>query len=629
MGIISNIRKRISDKKQKKINDEHIKSVWDRLKEISSEKYMDDETRDIRKQQIITDFALDVKKGIIILENVKGNDSLEIVENYFKESYPEVLEIGESIRFSQMFKKIEEELEEYMFDCKNGPERYEKMEKIALEFYEKYPKDKTRNLSLNPLTKLEKYNIICSYFERGIRDEEIFLEIQGGIKVLARNKTIREIRNIENIDEQERLYNEFIRDFYEGIEDPEEWFVEAFEDSEFIKRRNKIKKCKEYEVEYEGNPPIIYETDKVNEKALKEKNRERAREKLKIETSVKDFVLVRTTNFYPKDGIVETLDKHTAPEYNKSLFKDEIKDAGLNVEEFDTLDFVSRRTSHYTLNGLVASHMYGNFEGRKFIIVEPFEEQINNDGLLSIDESDTYFECDLKLSDKAIILIRLEEYKEMYKDPIKRKQLQKMNIRIFTEDEKIAVKVLLHDLGYVYEELDEWGYSLVGDNPELRYARKLENVIIEEIKRLQEEGKNVESVNHCDSKSQEKDEIRLAKLNVEKIDRFVNLLFENTDVNFSPKYLKRIFQNRFFYCSNEYDEEYHYLDKDIKEPEGLVKMKPKEVFEKVGPEKIKEITQKYNEMILEEHKEARKQKDKELIEKGLMPKEEKEGQEVE
>ena len=79
----------------------------------------------------------------------------------------------------------------------------------------------------------------------------------------------------------------------------------------------------------------------------------------------------------------------------------------------------------------------------------------------------------------------------------------------------------------------------------------------------------------------------------------------NVDINFSPKYLKRIFINRATFKNDQDD---HYLDSDIEEPEGLVKMTPQEIFDKIGPDKIKEVTDKFNENMLEEHKEARKQK---------------------
>ena len=269
--------------------------------------------------------------------------------------------------------------------------------------------------------------------------------------------------------------------------------------------------------------------------------------------------------------------------------------------------------------------MYGSFDGRNFIIIEPFEEQVNNDGLLSIDESDTYFEGDLKLSDKAIVLMKLEEYKERYKDPTQRKEMEKMNIRLFTGNEKIAVNMLLQELGYVYEDIGMWGYSLDTNTPELKYARNLEDVMKEETERLQKEGKNVETVTHFYSKSREIDSQKTWKLELERIDKFVELLAENVDINFSPKYLKRIFINRATFKNDQDD---HYLDSDIEEPEGLVKMTPQEIFDKIGPDKIKEVTDKFNENMLEEHKEARKQKDKELIEKGFVTKDEKEGQEV-
>lgn len=625
MGILSDLRKKSEMRKIKKKNNEEIEKVLGELKSVDSDTIMDDETKSLRKQYLITKFALNIKNGILKFDDIKEKDPLEIAEKVFEKIYPQVGDIGKEIRFSQMFREIEDEMNESL--VRSGPqmERYKKIEKLALEFYEKYPDDPSRDLSIKPLSNLEVHNIICSYFEKGLSDGYSLQDVLKRMRIFTANKVIGQIRNAPNKKEQERMYQEYVNDFLDGEELPKEYVVRYFEESEFLQDRNRRKKCEELGVEYNKEPLIIYEGTEKNAQKLDDENRKRAEDKLYEKTTVSDLVMVRTTNVFPKNGVVEILDKHSMPEFQDSFFKREIKDAGLDLKEFETYSFVNRRTSHWTLNGLVSSHMYGSFDGRNFIIIEPFEEQVNNDGLLSIDESDTYFEGDLKLSDKAIVLMKLEEYKERYKDPTQRKEMEKMNIRLFTGNEKIAVNMLLQELGYVYEDIGMWGYSLDTNTPELKYARNLEDVMKEETERLQKEGKNVETVTHFYSKSREIDSQKTWKLELERIDKFVELLAENVDINFSPKYLKRIFINRATFKNDQDD---HYLDSDIEEPEGLVKMTPQEIFDKIGPDKIKEVTDKFNENMLEEHKEARKQKDKELIEKGFVTKDEKEGQEV-
>lgn len=625
MGILSNIRSSLKERKQKRINDEEIKRVINGLKEADSDQITDEESKNLRRQYWVTELAIKVKSGEVKFEDSKGKDPLEVVESILEPLYPQIKDVGKEIRFTQMFREISDIIEECIMRMGVHKENYDRIEKLAIDFYKQYPDDKTRNFNMNPLSDMEIHNIICSYYKKGIDNEEVLEEILKRMEIFTANKVIEKIRNNPSKIEQERMYEEYVRDFLGGVEDSEEYFVSFFEESEFIQKRNLRKKCEEYGVEYDKEPLIIYEADESKEKELDEKNIDRIYERRGESSNVSDLILVRTTNAYPKNGIVEILDKHIMPEYQESFFRKEIEKSGLDLKDFDMYSFMSRRTSHWTLNGLVSSHMYGNFEGRNFIITEPFEKQVNHDGLLNIDEADTYFNGDLKLSDKAIVLMKLEEYKERFKDPAKREEMKNMNIRLFVGDEKIAVKMLLQDLGYVYEEIGMWGYDLGEEKPEDKYARKLEAVMQAETERLQKEGKNIKPGTHFYSETREIDLRRNFELENEKLDRFVEMLFQYSDVNFSPKYLKRVFINRMSYKE---DDEDHYLDSNIEEPEGLVKMGPQEVFDKIGPEKIKEITKKYNEMILEEHKIAREKKDEELAKKGWIEKEETKGQEV-
>lgn len=624
MGLLTDLKEKLEERKQKRINDSELKKALKELEEIDSDTLMDEDTKNIRRQYLITNLAIKVKNGTLKFETGKEKEPLEIIENVLKTSYPKIKEVGKEIRFSNMFKKIEELMNESLFRTGVHKENYEKIERLALEFYKQYPDDKTRNFEIRPLTVKEVHNIICSYFEKGIDNEDVLENVLRRMDIFTSNKVIEKIRKNPNIKEQERIYDEYIQDFFGGVEDKDEQFVSFFEDSQFIQQRKLRKKCEKYEVEYDKEPLVIYEADVRKEKELDSINVDRIYER-RGATTISDLVLVRTTNAFPKNGIVEILDKHIIPEKEESLFIKEIEESGLELKDFDIFSFMSRRTSHWTLNGLVSSHMYGNFEGRNFIIVEPLEEQINHDGLLNIDEADTYFNGDLKLSDKAIVLMKLEEYKERYKNPDQMKELENMNIRLFVGDEKIAVNMLLQDLGYVYEKIGMWGYDLGEDTPELKYARKLEEVMHSETERLKQEGKKIKPGTHYYSETREIDQKRMLELEYDKINKFVDMLAENTDVNFSPKYLKRVFINRMFFKDDNDD---HYLDRDIEEAEGLINMNPQEIFDKIGSEKIKEVTQKYNESILEEHKKAREEKDKELEKKGWITKQERDEQEI-
>ena len=623
MGIISNIRDSLKVRKQKRINDEEIKKVIKGLTETDFDQISDEESKNLRRQYWVTELAIKVKDGSVKFDDSSDKEPLEIVESVLEPFYPEIKNVGKEIRFTKMFREMADIMDECLMRMGVHKENYERIEKIALDFYKQYPDDKTRNFDMVPLTDKEIHDIICSYYKKGIDNEDILEDVLKRMDIFTANKVIRKIRNNPDEKEQERMYDEYVRDFLGGIEDEE--FKCSFEDSAFMNRRTLRKICEKYDVKYDKEPLIIYEAEEIKEKELDSKNIDKIYERRRGNTTVADLVLVRTTNAFPQNGVVEILDKHTMPETQESFFKREIEGRGLDLKDFDMYSFMNRRTSHWTLNGLVSSHMYGNFEGRNFILVEPFEKQVNHDGLLNIDEADTYFNGDLKLSEKAIILMKLEEYKERYKDPEKRKEMENMNIRLFVGDEKIAVKMLLQDLGYVYEEIGMWGYDLGEEKPEDRYARKLESVMQAETERLQKEGKAIKPGTHFYSETREIDLRRNFELENEKIDRFVEMLSQNSDVNFSPKYLKRVFINRMSYKE---DDEDHYLDSEIKEQEGLVKMGPQEVFDKIGPEKIKEITQKYNEMILEEYKIAREKKDEELVKKGWGEKEETKGQEV-
>lgn len=108
-----------------------------------------------------------------------------------------------------------------------------------------------------------------------------------------------------------------------------------------------------------------------------------------------------------------------------------------------------RSTIHFTLNGLVSSHSKGNFDHRKFIILEPLKNQIKNGNMLSFRMEDTFFEGEMILSEDATILIDENEY-ETLKNEI---DLSKYHVVLYRGDAKSATEIALTKLGIVSETI--------------------------------------------------------------------------------------------------------------------------------------------------------------------------------
>jgi len=212
---------------------------------------------------------------------------------------------------------------------------------------------------------------------------------------------------------------------------------------------------------------------------------------------VKDFALVRTTDVFPKNRILEILDESNSDtpitcflsdvlaqrlmqdrygitKRNTNNYEEQVKlaetERDIKFNECAIMSSQYRCTKHFTLNGLVSSHMMGNFDNRTYIIIEPLEGHIDerdSDGsrkIVSLREADTYFKLEkgkpLKLSEKAIIMMPVDNYNKAIQNPIMRAQLAQYHIVTFQGDEKTAVDMCLDDLGYISEGIGQHGYSL-------------------------------------------------------------------------------------------------------------------------------------------------------------------------
>jgi hypothetical protein len=172
-----------------------------------------------------------------------------------------------------------------------------------------------------------------------------------------------------------------------------------------------------------------------------------------------DIMLVRTTDIFPKDRKMEPL--INSKKISKKSFDDlkrclvhrkvfeDIYSVPIEFEEqieFYVLDY--RSSVHFCENGLVQSHLQGNFTSRPFIIFEPLNEQLNNSDFRLFAAQDTFIKGNMTLSDKTIIMIPNDRIKDLL---IQYPDLVNYQLIAYQGDEQEAVRILLYDLGYTPE----------------------------------------------------------------------------------------------------------------------------------------------------------------------------------
>lgn len=174
-------------------------------------------------------------------------------------------------------------------------------------------------------------------------------------------------------------------------------------------------------------------------------------------TNIEDLVMVRTTNQFPVYGIVKPTD----------------------------IDQTTREiTSNWTFNSGILSN-------KNFIIIEPFKEQVLNPNLSNINEVDTWFNGDVKLSERAIILIPLEKYIKLCENPRFKVEANKFNIALFRGDENLALKMLLYDKLYASFDIKDSEFMLDEYGESLDYITKLKKLQEQIAEELQSMGRNV------------------------------------------------------------------------------------------------------------------------------------------
>lgn len=205
---------------------------------------------------------------------------------------------------------------------------------------------------------------------------------------------------------------------------------------------------------------MLIDTNNIQEQEQMERLKQeliyQKREKGKYDA--RDIALVRVTDHLPVNGKVPSIAEvpfvYKMNDLAHEAIYEVLKEHGLSYEETKTmareispLSTQYRSSIHFCLNGVVSSHMQGNFEGNPFVIIEPFTEHENDNNILSVRGEDTYFQNSLQLSSKAVILVD-----ERYADKVLDANLEdNYEIVFYRGDQKTAVDTVLLNMGIVPE----------------------------------------------------------------------------------------------------------------------------------------------------------------------------------
>ncbi len=616
MGILDVFRNRNNSKKQSNLLDEIISKI--------ESIYQTDEKDRNELVNLITGIMQHIRTGQLTIcdkdesianivkkleEMYKDNEAVLLAIRYYEESVA-IIDLNMELSYATKGKKTIESIRSIMQGVIEKYHITPSKKIVGISLKEEF--DIIEELVREYAESIQKSGIVLDYYINDIFSA--FLE-------QARERIINE----RNKEEQERLYQEYVREWLEGEYSLEDPIVQMFEKQNLRKQKRRFdskRRLQELGIDTGERTVLFYDGTEENGKEVEEENYNRARERVDVhivteefvvkrKATLSDLVLVRTTKNLPIEGIAERTGFYSEVKFDYSLFKKELEEDGLDPAMFEYGYLLRRNTVHWTLNCLVTNHMQGSFSGREFIIVEPLEEQINNPALININESDSYFNQDVVLSDKAVIMIRLDTYQKLIQNPEIKAKLDKLNIAVFTGDEKVAVHMLLQDMGYIYGEINQ-AMFVPGNDEVDTFCTDIRRVIAEKVEEFQSQGRKISRGQHSGTREEQESSVDAMRLIDASEDEFLDFLIKETEINFSKAF--------FLAFKKEKERHPEAQKKDVNdwdnsnEPEGLPLLTPREILDMIGPEKLLEITRKYNEMIYQRHLEARRKKDQEIEE---------------
>ena len=145
------------------------------------------------------------------------------------------------------------------------------------------------------------------------------ISLKSKLQNLFQVSIIEQISMQSSLEEKNNLFQEYLNyaNTHLNLADGEiDLVTKAFSNSSFMKRRKTLQKFKNYGINFTFSDklPTFIDASKENGKESDESNEYIAEKRLNTPISIDDFVLVRSTDYFPKHRLIETLDKHTMPQ---------------------------------------------------------------------------------------------------------------------------------------------------------------------------------------------------------------------------------------------------------------------------------------------------------------------------
>jgi len=232
-------------------------------------------------------------------------------------------------------------------------------------------------------------------------------------------KTEEEAR--EKYEKEKKEYNENVEQWEEHIKEYEktrkaireeihllEEKMKEMEETGIKAKIEKIKKAKtlkELDLSFEEAKKILQANN--IEIVLDESDKEITQNESSFDKP-DDFILVHKTHYKPHNDLI-TPSRQTNSKTKYTLSFDD--------EEFTFEQSYGRNTVHFCQNGEVTSHMYGNFDGRKYAILMPVKNISNASKLVSFRPEDTFFDGNVDISSGYILCPKDEVEKIKSENP--------------------------------------------------------------------------------------------------------------------------------------------------------------------------------------------------------------------
>ena len=269
--------------------------------------------------------------------------------------------------------------------------------------------------------------------------------------------------------------------------------------------------------------------------------------------TIEDCALVRATGQFPFQHKIKTTESAKAYSFGDSIYMGRaIREAVKakypetyeeELKKYQVYCELHRDTIHFTINGLVQSSMYGDFEGRDYILIEPLKYHID-DSLRSLRPEDTFFKGNVDLSDESSLIIDENVFERIKDDPAYTKDLEKFTLFVYKgKNQAMAVKQALNHLGYDNFTISNSYYTNNESGLALQMTNFLSSFALEH---------NISQSRHCYTEEYQ-DEHEAEKKSIEEIDmRHLKYILEHGDVsqglanhimgytefNYTPKFLE-------------------------------------------------------------------------------------------